>query len=111
MTIAALLLGLLPGLLKDIPGISAAIKQIIADVAGSAAAVLTSGVMSGPSVNTILAAWLGVISTLKNDPALPADRLALFGQLEVILQSVLQQDSKLAAGVDWTAFHPITPVA
>lgn len=111
MTLATLLLGLIPGLLQNIPGISAAIKQIIADVAASASAVLSSGVTTGPSVSTILAAWLGVLNALKIDPNINANALAMIAQLEKILQSVLTADAKLAASVDWSQFHSIQPVA
>src|SRR5882724_1885712 len=111
MPLAALLLSLLPGLLQNIPGISAAVKQVIGDVAGAGGAILTSGVTSGPSVNTVLAAWLGVINVLKTDPNINQNTLAIITQLEKILQNVLAQDAALAKSVDFTQFHPITPVA
>jgi hypothetical protein len=111
VSLAALLLGLIPGLLQNIPGISAAIKQVVSDIAASAGVVLASGAVSGPSVNTILAAWLGILSVLKTDPNVNQNTLALLGQLENILQNVLAQDAALAKQVDWAAFHPITPVA
>lgn len=111
MTLAVFLLGLIPGLLQNIPGISAALKQIIADVTSSAQAVLSSGVVSGPSVNTVLAAWLGVVNALKADSSLPAATLGLLAQLEKIIQSVLSEDAKLAVAIDWSQLLPITPVA
>jgi hypothetical protein len=110
MTLAVLLLGLIPGLLQNLPGISAAVKQIIADVAASASAVLASGAVSGPSVNTILAAWLGVVNALKTDPNINPNTLAMLAQLEKILQSVLTTDASLAKSVNWQAFHPVQPV-
>src|SRR5581483_11851754 len=53
MGLAVLLLNLLPGLIAGIPGISASIKQIIADVTASASAVVSSGAITQPSINTI----------------------------------------------------------
>lgn len=110
MSLAILLLNLIPGIFAGIPGISASIKQIIADVSGSAAAVLASGVVSGPSVNTILAAWLGVINVLKTDPNLPANTLNAVAQLEKAVQAALANDIQASASVDWTKIVTIATV-
>lgn len=109
-TIIALLLQLFPVVLKNIPGISTKLQQIISDVTASVAAVLGSGAITEPSVTTIAAAWQGVVEALQNDPTIPPAALAQVNQLEKIIQAVMLQDAKLAASVDWTAFHPITPV-
>lgn len=101
MGIAVLLLNLVPGLLKGIPGISAGIQQIIADVTGSASAVLSSGVISGPNVNTVLAAWLGVVNTLKADPNLPTNMLNAVGELEKAISAALMNDVTAQTQVDW----------
>src|ERR1700739_3748690 len=101
MTIIVLLLNLLPGLLGSIPGISASLKQIIQDVTASASAVLSSGVVSGPSVNTVLAAWLGVVNALKADPNLPANTLNSIEQLEKAVSGALINDLQAQAAVDW----------
>lgn len=111
LTITTLIIGLIPAILKGIPGISATLQQIIADVTSSVAAILGSGAVTQPSVNTALAAWAGVISALKNDPSLPSTSLSAVGQLEKIVQAVLTQDAILAKSVDWTQLQPITPVA
>lgn len=111
LTLMTIILGLIPTVLKSIPGISSGIQQIIADITASVAAVLGSGAVTQPNVNTILAAWSGVIAALKNDPNLPATSLAAVAQLEKIVQAVLLQDATLAKAVDWTKLQPITPVA
>lgn len=111
LTIASLLLGLFPVVLKNIPGISAKLQQLITDVGNSLAAVFSSGILTQPSVTTALSAWAGVIQALKADPSLPASSLAQIAQLEKIVQAVMMEDAKLAASVDWTQFNPITPVA
>jgi hypothetical protein len=111
LSIITIILGLVPVVLKGIPGISATIQQIIADVTASVAALLGSGALTQPNANTILAAWAGVIAALKNDPNLPASSLSAVAELEKIVQSVMLQDSKLAQSVDWSTFHQITPVA
>lgn len=110
MSLAILLLNLIPSLLGNIPGISTAIQQIVKDVAGSAAAILGSGVVSQPGINTALAAWAGVIATLKADPSLPQTSLNAVSQLEKAVQAALLQDAKAALLVDWTQINPITPV-
>ena len=111
LAILTIVIGLIPSVLKGIPGISAGIQQLISDVGASVAAVLGSGVISQPSVNTILLAWAGVIAALKADPTLPADALNAVAQLEKIVQAVLTQDAALAKSIDWTKLQPITPVA
>ena len=111
MPIAILLLGLIPGFLKNIPGISTTLQQIIADITGSAAAVLSSGVVSQPSVTTVLAAWAGVIAALKAQGNLPASTLNSLAQLEIAVQAALMNDAAAAAKVDWSLVHAITPVA
>ncbi len=110
MAIAILLLNLLPGFLTNIPGISATLKQIIADVTASVAAILGSGVVTQPSVNTALAAWAGVLAALKNDPSLPADKLNAIAQLEKAVQAALLNDTAAAQKVDWTQVAPIGTV-
>lgn len=110
LALVTLMVGLIPGILKGIPGISAKIQQIIADVTGSVSAVLGSGAVTGPNLNTVLAAWLGVVNALKNDPSLPANALSAVAELEKLLQSVLLEDSALAKSVDWSKIQPITPV-
>ena len=86
-------------------------QQLIADVANSVAAVLGSGAVSQPSFNTVMAAWLGVIQALKQDPSLNADALNAVAQAEKIVQAVLLEDAQLAQSVDWSKLQPITPVA
>lgn len=110
IAILTIMLGLIPGLLKNIPGISATVQQIIADISASVAALIGSGVITQPGANTILSAWLGVITALKSDPSLPAASLTALAELEKIVQSVLTQDAVLAKSVDWTKLQPITPV-
>jgi hypothetical protein len=110
MSIAILLLNLLPGLLGAIPGLSAKVKQIIADVAGSGAAILASGAVTQPSVTTILAAWAGVITVLKSDPSLPASSLNAVAQLEKAVQAALTEDAVAAQAVDWTKIITISTV-
>ena len=110
MSIVILLLNMLPGLLAGIPGLSDKLKQIIADVTGSASAVLASGVAEGPNVNTILAAWLGVINTLKADPNLPQNTLNAILQLEKAVQSALVADVAAQQAVDWSKIVVIATV-
>lgn len=110
MTIWMILIGLIPSILKNIPGISSTIQQLIADVTSSVAAILGSGVVSQPSANTALAAWLGVVTALQNDPTLPASSLTAVAQVAKIIQAVLTQDAALAKSVDWSKLQPITPV-
>ena len=111
LAIVTIIIGLIPSILQNVPGISTGIKQLIADITASVAAVLGSGAITQPNLNTILAAWLGVITALQKDPTLPASSLAAVAELEKIVQAVLQQDSVLANSVDWTKLNPITPVA
>jgi hypothetical protein len=110
MPIAILLLNLLPGLIKGIPGISSKIQQIIADVSGSASVILASGAVTQPGVNTILAAWAGVISVLKADPNLPASSLNAVAQLEKAVAAMLTEDAVAAQQVDWTKIITISTV-
>jgi hypothetical protein len=107
----AILLNLLPAVLKNIPGISSEIQQIITDVASSASAIIGSGVITQPGITTILASWQGVIEVIQKDPNLPPGSVATVGELEKIVQAVLLQDASLAKSVDWTKFHSIVPVA
>lgn len=111
LTLISLLVGLFPTVLKGIPGISAEIQQIISDVTASTVALLGSGVFTKPSVDSVLEAWQGVITALKNDPTLPADSLTAIAQLEKIIQVVITEDAQLAQSVDWSKLNPITPVA
>lgn len=111
LTLITVIIGLVPVILKGIPGIPASAQQLIADISGSVAAILGSGAVTQPNVNTILAAWLGVITALKNDPSLPAGSLSAIAELEKIVQAVLIQDAALAKAVDWSKLQPITPVA
>lgn len=111
LTLITIIIGLVPAILKGIPGISTTVQQLIADISSSVAAVLGSGAVTQPNVNTILAAWLGVITALKADPNLPAASLSAIAELEKIVQAVLAQDAVLAKSVDWSRLHPITPVA
>jgi hypothetical protein len=111
MPLAILLLGLLPGFFKNIPGISPTIQGIIADVTGSASAILASGAVTQPNVSTILAAWAGVLAVLKAQANLPASTLNSLVQLEKAVQAALTNDSAAAQSVDWTSIHQITPVA
>lgn len=97
--------------LKGIPGISAKILQIITDVTASTAALLGSGLVTQPSVNTALAAWAGVVAALQNDPSLPKESLTAIAELAKIIQAVMVEDAELAKSVDWTKLNPITPVA
>jgi len=110
LTLISIILGLIPTVLKSIPGISAGIQQIIADISASVAAILGSGVITQPNANTILSAWLGVVTALKADPTLPASSLAAVAELEKIVQAVLIEDAALAKQVDWSKLLPITPV-
>jgi hypothetical protein len=105
-----LLLGVLPGLLSGIPQISAKIKQIITDVTASAAAVIASGVITGPSVNTVLAAWLGVVTALKADPNLPINMLNAIAELEKAIQAALINDVQASQLVDWSKIIVIATV-
>lgn len=110
MTITLLLLGLLPSVLGGIPGLSAKIKQLIADVAGSAAAIIGSGSITAPSATTILAAWAGVIAALRSDPSLPASALNGIAQLEKAVQAALTEDAVAAQSVDWSKITLIQTV-
>jgi len=111
LTLATILIGLFPVVLKGIPGISASLLQIIQDVTASVAALLGSGVVTQPSVTTALAAWSGVITALEQDPNLPAGSLSAIAELKKIIQAVMAQDAELAKSVDWSKFHNIAPVA
>ena len=110
MTWVILLLNVLPGLLSGIPGISSKIKQIITDVTGSATAVIASGVVTGPAVNTVMAAWLGIITALKSDPNLPANTLNAIAELEKAISAALMNDVQASTTVDWTKIIVIATV-
>jgi hypothetical protein len=111
MSLALLLLNLLPGVIGQFPGISTTIKSIIGDITASLGAIFASGVVSQPSVNTALAAWAGVLAALKAQANLPAATLAAISQLEIAVQAALLQDEVLAKSVNWGAINPIAPVA
>lgn len=111
LALITIVIGLIPTVLKGIPGISTNVQQLIADITASVAAVLGSGAVTQPNLNTILAAWAGVIAALKADPNLPAASLTAVAELEKIVQAVLVQDAVLAKAIDWTKLLPITPVA
>ena len=109
-TFVILFLNLIPAILKGIPGISAALQQVIADITSSTAAILGSGVVTQPSVNTILAAWLGVINALKADPNIPPTALTSIAQLEKAVQAAIANDAQAALQVDWSQTHQIASV-
>jgi hypothetical protein len=109
MSLAILLLNLLPGFIAPIPGISDKIKSIIASITGSANAILSSGAISTPNVQTILAAWTGVLTILRSDPNLPQDKLGLVDELQKLVAAALLEDQKAMLLVDWSKF--ITPTA
>ena len=106
----SLLLTMLPTVLGGIPGISTKIKQIIVDITAGGAAIIASGVVTGPSVNTILAAWLGVIQALKADPNLPQNTLSAIAQLEKAVAAALMNDVQASAAVDWSKIIVIATV-
>jgi hypothetical protein len=110
MSIAVLLLNLLPGFLAAIPGLSAGLKQVIGDVTASAAAVISSGAVSSPSANTFLAAWLGIITALKADPSLPAGTLNAVSELEKAVQAALLNDAVASKVVDWSTIVTMATV-
>ena len=112
MATAILLLNLIPGLLGNIPGISAKLKGLIGDITGGASILIGSGVLSKPSVNAALAAWLGIINLLKADPNLPQDKLATIGAIEKAIAAALTEDVEASKLVDWSSVSvaPITPV-
>lgn len=99
-----LLLNWLPGLLTPIPGISDKVKSIIASVTGTANAILASGAISTPNVQTILAAWAGVLVVLKSEPNISPDKLGMISELEKIIAAALLEDQKAMLGVDWSKF-------
>jgi hypothetical protein len=111
MSLALLLLNLLPGVISQFPGISTTIKGIIGDVTASLAAIFSSGVISQSSVNTALAAWAGVLAALKAQANLPAATLAAISQLEIAVQAALLQDEALVKSVNWELINQIIPVA
>lgn len=111
MGITILLLNLLPLVLKSIPAISPKLLQIIDDVAGGVSGLFASGAVTHPSASTVLAAWVGVISTLKADPTLPPTSLKAVAELEKAVQAALLQDELAARLVDWTLIKPIALVA
>ena len=105
-----LLLNLLPLVLQAIPGISPKLSQIINDVSTGAAGLFSSGAISHPTASTVLAAWVGVLAALQNDPSLPASSLAAVTQLGKAVQAALLQDELAAKQVDWSLILPIAPV-
>lgn len=99
-----ILLNLIPALITPIPGISDKIKAIIAAVTSTTNAILSSGAISAPSAQTILAAWAGVLAVLKSEPNIPADKLGLISELEKLVAAALLEDQKAMLAVDWTKF-------
>lgn len=111
MGITILLLNLLPLILKGIPAISPKLSQLIDDVASGAAGLFASGAVTHPTASTVLAAWLGIISTLKADPTLPPASLKAVAEFEKAVQAALLQDELAARLVDWSVIKPIALVA
>ena len=111
MTFAVLFISLIPAILKGIPGISTTAQQLVTDVTGALAAIFQSGAVTQPSVNTALAAWLGVINSLKSDPNISPSALGTIAQLEKAVQAAITNDVKAAALVDWSQTHQIAPVS
>jgi len=103
--ITVLLLNLLPMVLQAIPGISAKMTQLISDVASGTSTLLKSGVLTHPTASTILASWVGIISTLQNDPSLPTTSLQAVTQLGKAVQAALLQDELAARMVDWSTIR------
>lgn len=99
-----ILLNLLPGLITPIPGISDKVKSIITAVTGTSNAIMSSGSISAPSAQTILAAWAGVLAVLKSEPNIPADKLGLISELEKLIAAALLEDQRAALAVDWSKF-------
>jgi hypothetical protein len=110
MGITLLLLNLLPIVLQAIPGISPKLKQIIDDVAGGTSGLLKSGAITHPTASTILAAWVGVLSALQNDPTIPSTSLKAVAELGKAVQAALLQDELAARLVDWNTIKPIALV-
>ena len=106
----SLLFNMLPTVLGAIPGISPKIKGIITDVTTGGAAVIASGVTTGPSVNTILAAWMGVINVLKADPNLPKNTIGAIAELEKAVSAALMNDVQASQLVDWSKVITIATV-
>jgi hypothetical protein len=110
MNIILLITSLLPVVASAIPGLSATIKQIIADVSKSIGAVASSGVLQAQNVSTVLAALAGVIAALKAEPNIPPAILDLIGALERAAAAALAADQAAQQKIDPTTLQPITPL-
>ena len=111
MSWITLITSLLPVVVQAIPSLTAEVKQIIIDIAGSLGAIATSGVVQGPSVSTILVALSGVIASLQSEPNLSPAVLQLMAALTRAAQAALVADAEAQTKVDPTTLHPITPIA
>ncbi len=109
-TIITLILALLPVAADAIPGLSAAVKQVIKDVTASLAAIAGSGVIQAQNASTILLALSGVIAALKSEPNIPPAVLQLIDALDRAAQAALAADQVAQQGVDPTKLQPITPL-
>lgn len=110
MTFALLFLGLVPTILKAIPGMPAAVMNLIGAGADAASAILGSGVVTEPSVQTALTAWLNIINVLKTNPAIPPATLAAIAELQKAVQAAVSNDADAAKAVNWTLTHQIATV-
>jgi len=110
MNLALLIASLAAGVVQGIPQVSGTIKQILADVSSSLRAIIASGVTTSINPQTILIALSGVISALKEDPSLPADKLSLIAALESAAAAALAADQTAQTKVDPTTLSPIQPL-
>ena len=111
MNWVTLIASLLPVAAAAIPSLSAEVKQIIIDVAGSLSAISASGVLQGPSASSALVALSGVIAALKSEPNIPPSVLQLIDALDRAAQAALAADKQAQQVVDPTVLQPITPIA
>ena len=111
MNIVLLFASLLASVVQSTPQISSTMKQIVLDIYGSVSAIVNSGATTTLDPQTILVALAGVIATLKADPNLPAEKLAIVGALESAAAAALSADTAAQQKVDPTQLKQVTPIS
>lgn len=111
MNIARLIVSIAASVLGNDAAVPADIKQIILAISSAVSALIKSGVTTGPSNSTILAAFQGVVLSLKAVPGLPQQTLELIADIDASVQAAIAADKLAVAGpVNPANVQPIKPL-
>ena len=111
MNIVLLIASIASSVLGADANIPADIKNLVTAISSALSALVKSGVTTGPSTSTILAALEGVVLSLKAIPSLPVQTLDIIADIDQAVQAAVAADKLAVAGpVNPANVQPITPV-